>query len=143
MVKDFRLELNNQGVYVVPGEVTGTVVVVTDEPKSYNAITISLKGCGDVHWTETRTVHGRDPNGREYQRTETDHFHSHEDYINEVIELWKAEQVPNRVLNPGQYVLPFRFTLLSGRLPSSFVGAHGHIRYEIEARISTGLFHFD
>ena len=139
MAKDFRLELNNQGVYVVPGEVTGTIVVVTDEPKSYNAITVALKGFADVHWTEHHTV--RDDQGN--QRTETRHFHSHEDYINEVIVLWNKEQVPNRVLNPGQHILPFRFALLSGRLPSSFVGEHGHIRYEIEAKISTGLFHFD
>ena len=29
--------------------------MVTDKPKSYNAISISLKGYGDVHWTETQT----------------------------------------------------------------------------------------
>ena len=139
MVKDFRLELSNQGIYVVPGEVTGTIVVVTDEPKSYNAITVTLKGYADVHWTESHIV--RDD--RANRRTEIRHNHSHEDYINEVIVLWNKEQVPNRVLNPGQHVLPFRFALLSGRFPSSFVGKHGHIRYELEARISTGLFHFD
>ena len=47
MVKDLRLELQNpsgQAVYCFPGEVTGTVVVVTDEPTSYNAITVTLKG---------------------------------------------------------------------------------------------------
>eukprot|EP00731_Ephydatia_muelleri_P034937 Em0087g6a len=33
--------------------------------------------------------------------------------------------------------------MLSGHLPSSFAGQYGHIRYESEARISTGLFHFD
>ena len=135
---DFRLELNNQGVYVVPGEVTGTIVVVAYEPKSYNTITVRLKGYADVHWTETHTVKDGNEN-----RTETRHFHSHEDYINEAIVLWSHEQAPNRVLKPGQYVLPFKFALLSGRLPSSFVGEHGHIRYEVEARISTGLFHFD
>ena len=51
-------------------------------------------------------------------------------------------QVPNRVLNPGQYTLPLSFTV-SRKLPSLFVGTHGHIIYEIEARISTGRLHFD
>ena len=140
MVKDFRLELHNpsgQAVYIVPGEVAGTIVVVTDEAKSYNAITVSLRGFADVHWSETYTT-GSGNN----RRTHTRHYHSHEDYINEVIVLWNVEQVPNRVLNPGQYVLPFRFAL-ARKLPSSFAGAHGHIRYAVEARISTGLFRFD
>ena len=48
-VKDFKLELNatsGQAVFVC--KVTGTVVFSTDEPRSFNAITISLKGCADV-----------------------------------------------------------------------------------------------
>ena len=138
MGRDFRLELSSQGVYVVPGEVAGNIVVVTDEAKSYNAISITLRGYADVHWTETYTVN--DQHG--HSRTETRHYHSHHDYINDSAILWKKEQVPNRVLNPGNYVLPFRF-MLSGNLPSSFAGQYGHIRYELEARISTGLFHFD
>ena len=138
MVRDFRLELSSQGVYVVPGEVAGNIVVVTDEAKSYNAISITLRGYADVHWTETYTVN--DQHG--HSRTETRHYHSHHDYINEATILWNKEQVPNRVLNPGNYVLPFRF-MLSGHLPSSFAGQYGHIRYELKARISTGLFHFD
>ncbi|KAL5486865.1 hypothetical protein EMCRGX_G019401 [Ephydatia muelleri] len=141
MVKDFRLELfqpSGQAVYITPGEVTGNVVVVTDEPKAYNAISITLRGYADVHWSETYTT-GSGNN----RRTHTRHYHSHEDYINDVIVLWNQEQIPNRVLNPGQHVLPFRFVMSSGRLPSSFAGPHGHIRYTVEARISTGLFHFD
>ena len=130
--------LNNQGVYLVPGEVTGSIVVVTDGPMPYNAITVSLKGYADVHWTETYIV---EEGGRHHRhtRTETRHFHSHEDYINEVIE---AEHLPHRVLN-GRHVLPFRFARLSANLPSSFDGEHGHIHYELEARISTGHLHFD
>ena len=140
MVKDFRLELHNpsgQAVYNIPGDVAGTVVVVTDEAKSYNAITVTFKGYADVHWSETYTT-----GSGNHRRRHTRHYHSHEDYINDIIVLWNKEQVPNGTLNPGQYAFPFRFAL-SRRLPSSFVGAHGHIRYVVEARISTGLFHFD
>ena len=135
MVKDFRLELNYQGVQVTPREVSGTVVVVTDEAKPYNAITVTLRGYADVYWTESS---GSGEN-------ETTHsYGAHEDYINEIIVLWNVEQIPNRVLNPGQYVFPFKFVMRSDRLPSSVEGLCGKIRYEVEARIcSTGLFHFD
>ena len=128
MVKDFRLELNHpsgQAVYTTPGEVTRNVVVVTDEPKSYNAITIRLKGYAFVSW-------------HQYKHT----YYSRENYFNQVIVLWNNEQIPNRVLDPGQYVLPFQF-LISGKFPSSFAGIYGYIRYEVEARISTGQFHVD
>ena len=48
-VKEFKLELNpTSGQAVFVGEVTGTVVFSADEPRSFNAITISLKGCADV-----------------------------------------------------------------------------------------------
>ena len=128
MVKDFRLELNypsGQEVYLTPGEVSGNVVVVTDKPKSYNAISISLKGCADVYFSTGKTA-----------------YHSHEDYINDVIVLWNQEQIPNRVLDPGQYVLPFQFELRRG-LPRSFAGPHGYIRYTVEAKILTGLLHIN
>eukprot|EP00731_Ephydatia_muelleri_P018587 Em0011g627a len=124
MVKDFRLELSypsGQEVYLTPGEVSGNVVVMTDKPKSYNAISITLKGCADVRFKSGKTT-----------------LRSHEDYINDVIVLWNQEQTPNRVLNPGQHVLPFRFVLRSG-LPLSFAGPHGYIRYTVEAKILKGL----
>ena len=128
MVKDFRLELSypsGQEVYLTPGEVSGNVVVVTDKPKSYNAISITLKGCADVYFSIGRTG-----------------YRSHEDYINDAIVLWNQEQIPNRVLDPGQYVLPFRFVLRSG-LPRSFVGPHGYIRYTVKAKILKGLLHIN
>ena len=128
MVKDFRLELSypsSQEVYLTPGEVSGNVVVVTDKPKSYNAISITLKGCADVYFSIGKTG-----------------YRSHEDNINDVIVLWNQEQIRNRVLDPGQYVLPFRFELRSG-LPRSFAGPHGYIRYTIKAKILNGLLHFD
>ena len=128
MGKDFRLELNypsGQEVYLTPGEVSGNVVVVTDKPKSYNAISITLKGCADVYFSIGKTG-----------------YRSHEDYINDVIVLWNQEQIPNRVLNPGQYVLPFRFVLRRG-LPRSFAGPHGYIRYTVEAKLLKGLLHIN
>ena len=138
-----RLELNSHGAYVVPGEVTGTVAVVIDQARFFNTISVALKGYADVHWTETYTVTETRHN-RQYQRTETRHIQSHEDFITDGSVLWDATQSHNRILNSGQHNFPFRLALRSAeRIPSSFVGEHGHIRYEIEAKISTAVAQLD
>eukprot|EP00731_Ephydatia_muelleri_P000241 Em0001g241a len=124
-VKDFKLELNaisGQAVFV--GEVSGTVVFSTDQPRSFNAITISLKGCADVA-IDTFYVDRFIPN------------FSHDDYINEAVVLWNQEQIPNRVLDPGQHTFPFRFSLTGRTLPSSYETYWSRIKYVIEARIVT------
>ena len=130
MVKGFRLVLHHltgQAIYTVPGEVTGNVVVVTDKPKLYNAITVTLRGNAEAHI----------PVGRA-------HVRSHEEIICKTIELWVQEQISNRVLSPGEYVFPFKFTLqpLFGRFPSSFLGSNGHIRYAVDAKIVSNDRHF-
>ena len=120
-VKDFKLELNaTSGQAVFVDEVSGTVVFSTDQPRSFNAITISLKGCADVAFTKATT-----PN------------FSHDDCINEAVVLWNQEQIPNRVLDPGQHTFPFRFSLTGRNLPSSYETYRGRIKYVIEARIVT------
>ena len=97
-VKDFNLELNaTSGQAVFVGEVSGTVVFSTDQPRSFNAITISLKGCADVAFEV-------------YMARSIPTF-SHDDYINEAVVLWNQEQIPNRVLDPGQHTFPIRFSL--------------------------------
>lgn len=157
MVKEFRLELTQQegqSAYTSPGEISGHVVVVTDVPKKYKAITVSLHGYANVEWPEKETkqvrrtrMTGGGRRGRHtesYMATETVTvvYREHESYINETIPLWNHEETPNTTLAPGTYAFPFRFHL-SERCPSSFLGVYGHIKYTMEARISTGRFSFD
>ena len=80
-----------------------------------------MKVYAEVYWSE-----GSSDNSTSYS--------SHEDYINEEIVLWNTEQIPNRILEPGDHVFPFKFSL-TRKLPSSFEGNHGHIRYVVEARV--------
>ena len=57
MVKEFRVVLAPppQNGYVTNSEVTGHVVLVTDEAKSgYKTIEVTLKGYGKVRWSENR-----------------------------------------------------------------------------------------
>ena len=103
-------------------------MVVTDKPKLYDAITVTLRGDADAHF---HAVGG-------------DYVRSHEEIICKTIALWVPAHVSNRVLDPGEYVFPFKFTLqpLFGRFPSSFSGSHGHIRYVVEAKIVSNARHF-
>ena len=64
-------------------------------------------------------------------------YFSHDDCINEAVVLWNQEQIPNRVLDPGQHTFPFRFSLTGRNLPSSYETYYGRIKYVIEARIVT------
>ena len=74
MVKDFQLFINTpppQGV--VSDDVTGRVLVVTEEAKqSYKSIQVTLRGYADVRWSSGA---GRN------QRT----YHSHEDFIYQIV----------------------------------------------------------
>ena len=75
MVKEFRVVLAPplQNGYITNSEVTGHVVLVTDEAKSgYKAIEVTLKGYATVRWTETIGT-------GENRRTNT--YYSHEVYI--------------------------------------------------------------
>ena len=129
MVKDFQLLITPppQGVFV--SDVTGSVLVVTEEAKQgYKSIQVTLRGYADVRWSESS-------GSGENQTTVT--YHSHEDFIYQTVILWSRDNAPNYELSPGSYQFPFALTLQpSGRpLPPSFEGTVGHIRYEVEATI--------
>ena len=129
MVKRLLVHLDSQKVYVVPAEVSGTVEAVTDEAKSYKAISVTLKVYAHVSWSE-----GSGDDSTSYS--------SREDYLDEEVVLWNTEQIPNRILEPGQYVFPFEFSL-TRKFPSPFEGNRGHMRYTVEARVHvhrSGLF---
>ena len=129
MVKEFQLFITPppRGVFV--SDITGHVLVVTEEAKQgYKSIQVTLRGYADVRWSESS-------GSGENQTTVT--YHSHEDFIYQTITLWSSDNALNHELSPGSYQFPFALSLQpSGRpLPPSFEGTVGHIRYEIEATI--------
>ena len=88
MVKEFRVVLAPplQNGYITNSEVTGHVVLVTDEAKSgYKAIEVTLKGYATVRWTETIGT-------GENRRTNT--YYSHEVYIANTAVLWSKDSAP-------------------------------------------------
>ena len=130
MVNEFRIELAPppQLGYVVNSDITGCVLLVTDEAKSgYKAIEITLKGFADVLWTET-SGSGEDE--------ETETYQAHEDYIANTAVLWSKDTAPGAKIESGSYQFPFSLKFqANGPLPSPFVGLYGKIVYEVEAVI--------
>jgi len=135
MVKEFKIVLNApaQGVFFSGSEVSGILVVKVDEPKSYKNIQVTLVGQAHVSWSESS-------GSGENQTTHT--YTSNETYINLRVIVWAKEQVPTQELHAGIHNFPFRFQL-PARLPSSFQGTIGWIRYYVEGRIGTGMLKFD
>ena len=128
MVKEFQLLITHPLLVAFISEIVGCVFIVTEEAKQdYTSIEVALKGYADVQWTESSSS--------DNQRSNT--YHSHEDYVSQVVHVWDKDNAPNRELLPGTYEFPFALKLqTSGRpLPPSFEGTHGRIRYEIEATI--------
>ena len=130
MVKEFRVVLAPplQNGYITNSEVTGHVVLVTDEAKSgYKAIEVTLKGYATVRWTETIGT-------GENRRTNT--YYSHEVYIANTAVLWSKDSAPGGQIAAGSYQFQFSLRFLAGvPLPPSFSGTVGRIVYEVEAVI--------
>ena len=135
MVKDFRIILNQppQQVFFPGSEVSGALLFVLHEAKSYNCIEIALHGDAHVHWTETQ---GTGDDSREESYT------AREKYVKLEALLWSKQQVPDGKLQPGEYNYPFQF-ILPAHLPPSFKGSVGSIKYYVEGKIRTGVFKFD
>ena len=101
MVKDFRVVLDPppQNGYVPNSDVTGHVLLVTDEAKSgYQAIEVSLKGYATVQWSSTQSSGNS-------QQTVT--YHSHEDYVAKTAVLWSKHSAPGGQIAAGSYQFPF------------------------------------
>ena len=136
-MKDFKLQLNNppQGVYFPGMMVTGTVTAETDVPKDYKQIKVQLVGRADVHWSES---HGSGNNRR------TVHYTSDEQYLNCFAVLWDKDNAGGSAFPVGIYHFNFSLQLAAPKLPASYEGTVGRIRYTVEARVvKQGLLKLD
>ena len=126
-MKDFQLQLNHppQGVYYPGMTVTGTVLVVNDEPKDYKAIKVRIEGSAHVSWEVSN----------ESGRTQSYYYTSYESYLNTFIRIWDKDTSAGGGQFPaGSYQYPFSLKLIGNNLPASYEGTYGYIIYTVEAR---------
>ena len=120
MPPNFRIQLNNQ-VYHPGATVTGSLLLDTDQPKSYKQILVHFSGRSYVRWRESDGQGSRE-------------CVSGESYFDSFIPLWDSQQSPEGKLPPGQYCWPFTF-VIPPSVPSSFEGKFGNIRYMLAGGI--------
>ena len=133
-MKDFKVQLNNppEGVYFPGMMVTGTVTAETDVPKDYKQIKVQLVGKADVHWVERH--HDRRAGHAGHDRR-TVHYRSDEQYIDCAAVLWDKDNAGGSAFPVGIHNYNFSFQLAGPKLPASFKGTVGQIRYTVEARV--------
>ena len=122
MVKGFKLLLDSSQSSFAPGcTVQGKLVASVDKPKKYHSIVVIFWGGVNVYWTES-------------EGTTSSRYRNSETYSHVQEEVWSAENSPTGDLPIGEHTFPFSFQLPQD-VPPSFVGKHGHVKYEIEAKI--------
>lgn len=128
---------SQNSAYYAGSTISGRIVFDQGKHKTIHGIYVSCKGYCKVHWTTTRThrVNKR-------TTTRTIHHESYEEYFklkNFVIGDINGECN----LEAGHHEFEFRFQIPYD-CPSSFEGAHGHIRYRIKAvMVTSGMFSFN
>ena len=132
-MKDFQLRLNSPpgGIYFPGMTVTGTLLVVTDKPKNYRSIQVTLHGFAEVVWTEEGG----------YNNTRIHIYSSSEDFIETSVTVWgEGASSGRRKLPAGINHFHFSFQLVGDNLPSSYRDKVGEIKYIVEARkVNTGF----
>ena len=123
-MKDFRIELNNPpgGVYFPGMLVTGFVICVTDTPKDYERLAVTLDGRAEVLFTTTCTGATRTSN---------------EKYVSCSEDLWtKNFSFQGEDFPVGTNCFNFSFQLPQTNLPPSLQQEiFGSIKYSVTATI--------
>ncbi|CAH1407509.1 unnamed protein product [Nezara viridula] len=128
--KTFQIIVDSPtGSYYAGSNVTGRVIVALEKPKKVRGLKIEFSGKAKVSWSETESVR-KDNNET---TTETVTYTAEEEYFSNKYYIIGSES--NEVEIPaGENVYPFS-TTLPPRLPTSFDGEHGHVRYTIKATL--------
>ncbi|XP_052795426.1 arrestin domain-containing protein 3-like isoform X2 [Mya arenaria] len=116
-------------------DVQGTLVLEISHGLRISGIYITVKGRGYVHWTNQQL---RGPGKPRFK--DTHHHAASEEYFERTLVLCGDNNVDGEekcYLPAGRYSYPFQCQL-PGRLPCSFEGEYGYVRYWVKAAIHKG-----
>ncbi|XP_015172980.1 PREDICTED: arrestin domain-containing protein 2-like [Polistes dominula] len=126
----FIVKFDKPSATYIPGEnITGSVTIVLDEPKSVRDVRIYFKGEAHVYWTTTETeedIHGKSSTKTVSHSATEKYFSIEQSLIRKSIEENEVE------LPVGESVYYFSFQLPIN-IPCSFEHHIGHIRYTAKA----------
>lgn len=122
-------------VYLTGDTVRGYVKLEILQHLSLTSISITVKGQGYVHWTNQKLRGPGEPRFKD-----TQHHSASEEYFENTLILFghgNAEKPDKCYLPAGKYTYPFQCQL-PARIPCSFEGEHGYVRYWVKAAIEKG-----
>ncbi|CAI4229705.1 unnamed protein product [Auanema sp. JU1783] len=121
---------NSHQVYTPGSTVEGTVMIFQEHELKAKCVRIILEGKAFTKWEiaeKTPDAHSR---GMKVP------YSGSVSYLNNQTVVWEHDGVGHRALTIGQHIFDFRFELpILPRLPPSFEGTFGAIRYSITALI--------
>ncbi|XP_063673910.1 arrestin domain-containing protein 2-like isoform X2 [Bolinopsis microptera] len=122
-VSYFSIELDKPPVYFAGETVRGKVLLHVNHPIYIRGLFIQIKGDCNVHWTEKCNGYKAEPRHyRNYQQClGWSHF-----FLGNPRTVVKLE--------PGAHEFEFNYTL-PRKIPSSFEGSHGNIRYFVMSQL--------
>ncbi|XP_066567784.1 arrestin domain-containing protein 3 [Amia ocellicauda] len=113
--------LNESNTFSRGDVISGRVTFDVSKEIKVEYLTVSAKGKASVHWTERYGRH-------------TAFYKAKERYIKLENIIIKQNSEQNN-LQPGTHVYSFTFQIPMIELPPSFVGKHGNMVYQLEAKL--------
>ncbi|GAB0091181.1 hypothetical protein DMENIID0001_059940 [Sergentomyia squamirostris] len=118
------------GLYFAGDRISGSVVVMVDQPQQLKTITVFLRGVAKIAFREGIAIPFFFPSNNIY-------FDQHTVINRELVVFANGSQPP--VVAKGDYTFSFAF-LLPNSLVSSFTSAHGHVTYWLEVVVRKRFF---
>ncbi|XP_055375137.1 arrestin domain-containing protein 17 [Condylostylus longicornis] len=128
-IKGCQIQLDNPwNTYYAGQTVNGQVLLTFDKPKKVRGITARFLGEANTSWQEVRKTTNTQTGKEE---DETENLTGHEEYFQIQYYILGGKNAAETELPAGTHTYPFSCAL-PPTLPSSFEGAHGHVRYTIK-----------
>ncbi|KAK6182834.1 hypothetical protein SNE40_010426 [Patella caerulea] len=125
---------NHNGVCEPGDKLEGEVIVENTRPMKIKEIRLESSGIAHVHWVDTRNAEGSvEPESADeqyYKCTETLFPQQEENVVPNSLRIGDGYHE----LQPGHHSFPFKFPI-PPKLPCSFEGPYGHVRYFLKAII--------
>ncbi|XP_071947840.1 arrestin domain-containing protein 3-like [Antedon mediterranea] len=135
----FQIILDKPQSVYAPGEiVSGRVDIAVEKDYELRLCELHFKGLANVHWSEQHSS-GSGKN----RTTHTVHYRANEEYFNVLQQLLVKGANDMVTLTAGHHCFPFSFQLPISNIPTTFEGAHGWVRYYLEAVLDETWWKFN
>ncbi|KAI8478878.1 Arrestin domain-containing protein 3 [Branchiostoma belcheri] len=135
-LKLFEIALDGDKAVYEPTEVvSGHVVLELRGEMRLRSLKVDIRGLAKVHWTESRGMGTETGSYTQHFTDELEYFHMEETLLGNGTDSESEAEDDQPLLTAGRHQFSFSFQLPDERLPTSFEGKHGSVRYWLKAEI--------